>query len=445
MKSHALKLNRRTFLRSAAAGAVCFPAIIPASARGADGHVAPSERIALAVIGLGGQGTRDMNEFLRFADVQIVALCDVDKGSTRYENQWLRGLGPAQDTVREFYGQRDGTGKATAPDGYTDFRELLAREDIDAVSIGTPDHWHALIAIAAANAGKDIYCQKPLARTIPQGRAMVNAVANNKCIFQCGSQRRSERECRETCEQVRNGYIGNLQRVELLLPGGHHNPGYAMGEAPMEVPEGFDYDLWLGPAPEAPYTHKRCHFTFRWNLDYSGGQVTDWGAHFIDMAHWGMDTELTGPIEVSGQGVWPNPTALWNTATEFHFTCTYANGVVLDVRSGGHQVAFIGDEGRVNLGGKVQRNDGKPFVGERKVRLYESHHQHRNFIDCVRSRKAVSTPVDVAHHSIVPAHLGNIAMLTGRTIKWDPDKEQVLDDPEANAMLHYPYRAPWTL
>ncbi|MCP4641540.1 MAG: Gfo/Idh/MocA family oxidoreductase [bacterium] len=443
MKKRKSGLSRRTFLGTAAA-AVGVPAIIPASARGADGHVAPSERTTMAVVGLGGQGTRDMHDFLRMRDVQMVALCDVDQGSTRYENEWLRGLAPAQEAVGKHYADRDGA-ENSVPDGYADFRDVLARDDIDAVSIGTPDHWHALIAVAAAKAGKDVYCQKPLARTIPEGRAIVEAVRENDSVFQCGSQRRSEQACRKTCEQVRNGAVGRLKRVDVLLPGGHHNPGYAMGDDPMPVPEGFDYNAWLGPAPEAAYTHKRCHFTFRWNLDYSGGQVTDWGAHFIDMAHWGMGTEGTGPVEISGEGEWPDPKALWNTATAFHFTLTYANGVVVDVRSGGHQVTFIGDEGRVNLGGKVERDDGQEFDGERKVKLYRSVHQHRNFVECVKSREQTSTPVDVAHHSIAPSHLANIAMLTGRTIKWDPDKEQILNDAEANAMLSYPHRAPWTL
>jgi predicted dehydrogenase len=447
MKKSASTLSRRQFLRRSAAlgAAVGFPTIIPASARGADGHVAPSNRVTMAVIGLGGQGTRDMNDFLRFDDVQMVALCDVDAGSTRYEQGWLRGLAPAQDAVNKHYAESLGIAHSKGCDGYADFREVLARDDIDAVSIGTPDHWHALIAIAAAKAGKDIYCQKPLARTIPEGRAMVKAVADNGRIFQCGSQRRSNADCRKTCEQVRNGYIGKLQRVEVQLPGGHHNPGYTMGEEPMPVPDGFDYDRWLGPAPDAPYTHKRCHFTFRWNLDYSGGQITDWGAHFVDMAHWGMDTELTGPVKVSGEGEYPDPKALWNTATAFEFECTYANGVTMHVQSGGHGVTFHGDEGHVGLGGKVERKDGRPFEGEDKLRLYESFNQHRNFIDCVKSREPTSTPVDVAHHSIAPSHLANIAMLTGRTITWDPEKEVILNDPEANDMLNRSYRTPWAL
>ena len=439
------RMNRRSFLTHSAAAAFLAPTIIPASARGADGHTAPSERITMAVIGLGGQGTRDMNEFLRFKDVQIVALCDVDAGSTNYENGWLRGLAPAQQEVQRYYAEQYKRPSTEAPAGYRDFRDVLARADIDAVAIGTPDHWHALIAIAAAKAGKDMYCQKPLARTIPEGRAMVTAVHENKRIFQCGSQRRSEFACRKTCEAVRNGAIGKLQRVEVLLPGGHHNPGFAMGEEPMPVPESLDYDLWLGPTPQAPYTHKRCHFTFRWNLNYSGGQVTDWGAHFIDMAHWGMDTELTGPVKVSGKGVFPDRNKLWNTATAFDFTCEYANGVVLHVKDGGHQVTFIGDEGQVNLGGKIERKDGASGKVDKKVRLYQSLHQHRNFIDCVKSREAASTPCEVAHHSIAPAHLANIAMLTGRTLQWDPEKEEILNDAEANAMLQYPYRAPWTL
>ncbi len=440
-------LNRRQFIRHAtAAGAAAgIPTIIPASARGADGHAAPSERITMGVIGLGGQGTRDMLEFLRMRDVQMVALCDVDAGSTRYENGWHRGLAPAMDEVSKWYSEHKPEGGYKGCKGYADFRELLARDDIDAVSIGTPDHWHALIAIAAANAGKDIYCQKPLTRTIPEGRAMVEAMKRNERIFQCGSQRRSQADCRRTCEQVRNGHIGKLKRVEVRLPGGHHNPGYNMGDEPMPVPEGFDYDFWLGPAPNAPYTHKRCHFTFRWNLDYSGGQVTDWGAHFIDMAHWGMNTELTGPVKVTGKGEFPDTKALWNTATAFQFQCTYANGVVLNVESGDHGVEFFGDEGHVRLGGKVERNDGKPFEGETKIKLYRSFHQHRNLIECIKSREPASTPADVAHHSIAPAHLGNIAMLTGRTIAWDPDKEAIVGDKGANDLLNRTYRAPWLL
>jgi predicted dehydrogenase len=438
-------INRRCFLKKAAA-ASGFPLVVSPSVLGVGKTTAPSERITMASIGLGGQGTRDMNAFLRMDDVQIVALCDVDEGSTNYEQGWLRGLAPAKAEVEKQYADAMGKGDYKGCDGYNDFRELLARDDIDAVTIGTPDHWHALIAIQAAKAGKDMYCQKPLARTIEEGRAMVTAVEKNKRVFQCGSQRRSDYECRRACEAVRNGAVGKLHTVEVGLPGGHTNPGFSMSDDPMPVPEGFDYNTWLGPAPVAPYTHKRCHWTFRWNLDYSGGQVTDWGAHFIDMAHWGMDTERTGPISVEGKGHFPPRENLWNTAESFKFTCEYKGGVTMNISNDTHGVKFIGDEGYVQLDGIVHRDDGEKVTAkDLPIKLYKSKNQYRNLIDCIRSRKTTAAPVDVAHHSIAPAHLGNIAMLTGRKIVWNPKKEHIKDDKEANAMLSRNYRAPWKL
>jgi len=442
------RLSRRKFL--AATAAAVFPTFIPASALGKDGHVAPSERIVVGQIGLGGQGARDMNAFLRIPEVQVVALCDVDAGSANYENQWHRGLAPAMDAVTKHYTDEK---RASDCQGYNDFRELLAREDIDAVGVGTPDHWHALMVVAAAKAGKDIYCQKPLARTIPEGRAMVRAIRENKRVFQCGSQRRSEAQCRRSCEAVRNKLIGKLQRVEVRLPGGHSNPGYQMGNDPMPVPDGFDYDKWLGPAPDAPYTHKRCHFTFRWNLDYSGGQMTDWGAHFVDMAHWGMgvggvgDAEQ-GPVEIEGAGTFPPRENLWNTATEFKLRYRYASGVELTLESGAHGVTFIGDQGRVGLDAKVQRDDGevvRPTRSNCPIQLYESRHHYRDFVHAVKERRDPAAPIDVAHTSIAPSHLGNIAMMLGRTLHWDPVAERFQGDDVANAMLQRTYREPWTL
>ena len=438
-------INRRQFIKRSTL-AIAAPTILPAATLGRAGHTAPNDRVNVGVVGLGGQGTRDMQEFLRYDKSQVTALCDVDSGSTNYEQGWLRGLAPAQEDVKKYYSEQQGSSHSGAA-GYEDFRELLEHKDLDAVAISTPDHWHALIAIAAANAGKDVYCQKPLARTIPEGRAMVNAVQANKVVFQCGSQRRSNVGCRMACESVRSGYIGKLERVDAILPKGHNVAGYTMGTEPMPVPESLNYDLWLGPTPYEPYTHKRCHFTFRWNLNYSGGQLTDWGAHFIDMAHWGMDTEHTGPVTIEGSGLYPPKDDLWNTAKEFDCTATYANGLTLKIASGDRiGVTFHGSEGTVTLDGKVKRHDGeKPSRKGKRVKLYRSHQQHQNFIDCCISREPTSTPVDVAHHSIAPAHLANIAMMTGEKLQWDPDKEQFTNSDEANALLQYPYRAPWVL
>lgn len=393
----------------------------------------------MGCIGLGGRGTVDMQTFLGLKDVQIVALCDVDAGSNRYEDNWVRGLAHSMQVVEGKYG---------APvQGYSDFRDLLSRNDIDAVCIASPDHWHAAMTVAAAAAGKDVYCEKPISITVAEGRAMVNAIERYNRIFQCGSQRRSSPRCRQSCELVRNGRIGKLHTVNVGLMGGFWlRKGRHETNEPEPIPEGFDYDLWLGPAPYAPYTYNRCHWNFRWNLDYAGGMVTDWGAHMIDMAHWGMGTELTGPVEVEGQGNFPPYTDLYNTAMEFEFTCTYANGVKLIVKSGGGGVRFEGTDGWVNLEGKTNPSGLRDTIlSPGEVRLYVSENHHQNFINSVKSRQPTAAPVEVAHRSITPAHLGNIAMRLGRKIRWNPQAETIENDEQASRLLCRPYRAPWTM
>jgi len=445
-------ITRRSFLKhsASAAGAASVaavsPIIVSSSAFGADAKVAPSNRIAMGCIGLGGRGTVTLRQFLKRPDVQIVALCDVDAGSRNYEAGWYRGLAPARQIVEEHYAGEKRSGTHKGCDTYGDFRDLLARDDIDAVSIAAPDHWHALQVVAAARTGKDIYCEKPLSHNIVGGRAMVEAVARYGRVFQCGSQRRSDAGWRRACELIRNGRIGKLHTIRVNLMGGHWHRGSYRPQQPMPVPEGFDYDMWLGPAPWAPYTHNRCHWNFRWNYDYSGGQVTDWGAHFIDMAHWGMGTELGGPVEVEGHGEFPVDGALWNTATSFHFECAYADGMRMIVKSGGGSVRFEGTEGWIEPPGKTHpASIAKSEIRPDEMHLYKSKDHHGNFVDCVKTRKPTAAPAEVAHRSISVAHLGNIAMLTGRKIRWDPDKEQIINDPGANALLGRAYREPWIL
>jgi len=446
--SASTRSTRRDFLRGAlaAGSAVAAPYLIPGSALGAEDAPAPSERITMGCIGLGGRGTVDMNSFLGRDTAQIVALCDVDAGSTRYEDAWLRGLAPAKETVEKHYAARKPSGSFSGIDGYNDFRDVLARDDIDTVCIATPDHWHAPIAVAAAKAGKDIYCEKPLSLTIADGRAMVDAVSRYDRVFQCGSQRRSDAGCRRTCELVRNGRIGELHTVRVGLPGGHWIRSNAKKTfEPEPVPEGFDYDLWLGPAPWAPYIFNRCHWNFRWNLDYSGGNVTDWGAHMIDMAHWGMGRDESGPIAVEGKGTFPPSTDLWNAATGFEFTCTYDDGVKMIVKSGG-PTRFEGTEGSVDLGGKTDPPElADTVIGHDEIHLYESDSQHSNFLECVKSRERTAAPVEVAHRSISVAHLGNIAMRIGRPIRWNPEKEEILNDEEASRLLSRAKRSPWAV
>ena len=447
--------SRRSFLKAAAATAVGtagFPYVVQAAALGRDGKVAPSNRITMAFIGTGNQGTNDMRVFLGDERVQVVAVCDVNKESAGYWDGALGGREPAKLWVEQAYADQKASGTYKGCDTYADFREVLARKDIDAVEVATPDHWHALVAISAAQAGKDIYCQKPLGLTIADGRAMSNAVHKYKRIFQTGSQQRSDKNFRRACELVRNGRIGKLQTVRCGLPGGRPDYGRTGDrKKPEPVPAGFDYETWLGPAPHAEYAPARCFVNFRWIYDYSGGQVTDWGGHHPDCAQWGMGTETTGPIEIRNPKAEFPPDPLWNTATEYYFEAIYKNGVKMIISNkerGG--VTWQGtdgwvwaDRGQHDASSKAILNS---VIGPNEIHLYQSDNHYRNFIDCVIARKEPIAPVEVAHRSITICHLGNIAMRLGRnTLKWDPDKEHILGDPEASKMLSRPYRAPWKL
>ena len=441
--SKTVKLTRRNFL-SLTAPAVMAPLIVPASVLGLTERPAPSERIVVGCIGLGGQGDRDMAGLMNDPRVQVVAICDCDRGSTNYERGWHRGLAPAKAKIEAHYAQhaRGGTYKGVYETG--DFRELLARGDIDAVTCSTPDHWHAAVVVAAAKAGKDIYCQKPLSLTVEDGRAMVRAVRRYNRVFQCGSQRRSDSRCRHACELVRNGRIGKLQTVLVGLPGGHSNPRQGRSPEIMPVPKALDYQTWLGPAPYAPYTLDRCHWTYRWNLDYSGGQLTDWGAHFIDMAHWGMGTESTGPVEIEGKGTFPSGSDVWNAPTAFHIECLYADGVKMIITNQGGGVKFVGTEGIITLSNAEPKSIWESQIGPEEIHLYRSDNHYGNFIDCVINRKPTAAPVDVAHRSITPAHLGGIAITLNRKLRWDPQHEKFSGDSQATRMLARSYRAPWS-
>jgi predicted dehydrogenase len=446
--------SRRHFLKSStcAAGILAsFPDIVPATLLGGEGAVRPNSRVALGVIGTGNQGTNDMRAFLGDRRVQVVAVCDVNREGPGYWDGAVAGRDPARRMVESHYAgqQPAGTYRGCLASG--DFREVLGRKDIDAVLVATPDHWHALLVVEAAKAGKDIYCQKPLSLTIAEGRSMADAVRKYGRILQTGSQQRSDPNFRRACEWVRNGQIGKLHTVLCGLPGGWPDFGKtAHRKAPEPVPEGFDYNFWLGPAPDAPYCPARVGVNFRWIRDYSGGQVTDWGGHHPDCGQWGMGTELTGPVQIkNARGVFP-PDPLYNTATEFSFECHYANGVKLVISNklkGG--VTFQGSEGWVWANRGVHDAHPKTIMefepGPNDIQLYRSENHYRNFIDCVLSRKEPIAPCEVAHRSITLSHLGNIAMLLGRDLRWDPEKERFIDDDSANAMRQRPYRAPWKL
>jgi len=437
-------ISRRAFLKSASIG-VAVPYIISSSALGGDVRPAPSNRLTLGLIGLGSMGLRHVKGFLQEDDCRIVAVCDVDAGR----------LKAAAREVNKHYSNEDCS-------LYRDFREIISNDEIDALCIAVPDHWHSIPAIEGIRAGKDIYGEKPLALTISEGRAMVEAVHRYNCVWQTGSWQRSTAHFRFGCELVRNQRIGTLRRVDVGMGGGF-NPGGGQPTvnrigpgAVMPVPEGFDYEMWLGPAPRAEYTEKRCHWNFRWNMDYAGGQVTDWGGHHIDIAHWGMDCDETGPVKVAGVGVFPED-GLWNAAYDYDFECTYENGVRLRVASNNHcpqGVRFIGDKGWVHITrSKLDANPKsllKEKIGPEEIHLARPAGDHRqghrrDFLDCVKTRAQTITPVDIGHRSATVAHLGNIAMVLGREIRWDPEREQIINDPEAGRMLGRSMRSPWCI
>lgn len=408
--------------------AAAAPYIVPASARGADGTVAPGGRIVMAGIGIGGQGRHDLINFMTHDDVQFVAVCDVD----------AQRLDIARKIVNERYGNED---CATC----RDFREVLARDDIDAVLIATPDHWHALLALAAVRAGKDVYCEKPISVTIAEGRAVAEAVKRYGAVYQTGTQRRCIPAFAYPVQVARSGRLGRIHTVHTYLGAG---PSCG-AEPPQPVPEGFDYDMWLGPAPAEPYTPKRCHGSFRWIYDYSGGKLTDIGAHFNDLAQWGIDMESTGPIAYDGHATFPED-GLWDTPMYYSVVCRYANGIRLimhDVEP--RAVRFEGENGWISVddSGLVLADPASLLEGATfKQQQYDVMYGHqRNFLDCVKTRGLPIANAEVAHRSTTVCHAGNICLRLGRRLAWDPVQERFVNDDEANRMLSRAMRAPWQL
>jgi predicted dehydrogenase len=426
-------IDRRRFLKSAAgiaAGAMAFPYVVSSSALGKAGNVAASDRIVMGCIGMGGMGIGDMRGFLGKKEVQVVAVCDVDKSQRD----------KAKKNVDEKYKNNDCR-------TYLDFREVIARDDIDALSLALPDHWHSIPAVMGARAGKDIHAQKPLARTIREGRAMCDAVRRYGIVWQTGSQQRSEGNFHRACELVRNGRIGKVQRVEVGLPTG----GGSDNKPVQPEPEGVDWNFWLGPAPWVPY-RGILHWNWRWMMDYSGGQLTDWAGHHIDIAHWGLDLERTGPVEIEGRGVYPKD-GIYDVPMEYKFTCKYANGIVMTVannRQIPQGTKWYGESGKwiYVKRGKLEANPPsvlKEVIGPDEDKLYESRDHRQNFLDCIKSRKETIAPAEVGHRSISVGLLGEIAMLTERRLRWDPDREVFVNDEQANRMLSRPMRSPWHL
>ena len=431
------KSSRREFVKRSAkvvAGAIILPRIIPSSAFGRGGNIPPSDRIVIGAIGTGSQGMSNMRDFLELRNaVQFVSVCDVD----------ALHLEKAKQTV-------DTANKNSDCRTYDDYREFLEKEKLDAVSIALPDHWHGIIYSAAADKKINVYGEKPICRTINDGQAIVSAVKKNNIIWQTGSWQRSQPHFHHGAELAINGRAGKIKYIEVGLPDG----GKGIGTPPVkDVPPQLNWEMWLGPALKVPY-RGISHWDWRWILDYSGGQLTDWAGHHIDIANWGAGLEHTGPVEISGAGVYPLD-GIYNVPVEYDFLCRYANGIEMRVANAarlplGMGTTWHGDLGwiHVDRGERISASDPKileEVIGENEIRLYKSDNHWQNFVDCVRSGKQAIAPVEVAYRAVSVALLGEIAMTTGQTIKWDPDKEEISGNPMASRLLSRPYRQPWTL
>ena len=433
------RYNRRGFLKKSAAlavGTVGFPYLVRSSALGRMGTVAPSNKIVMGAIGVGGMGTGNMRSFLNKSEVQLVAVCDVDDS---------RSMAAKRDIDK-----KNGNSDCAT---YRDFHELIARGDIDAVCHAVPDHWHALVAIACARAGIDMYGEKPLARTIHESRAICDAVKRYGIVWQTGSWQRSVENFHRACELVINGRIGKVGYAEVGLRDG--NPT-TQTRPIIPVPDYFDWNMWLGSAPWRPYQdfgRGNCHYDWRWIMDYSGGQLTDWAGHHIDIAHWGLGLDRSGPIEVEGKGEYPRE-GTWNVPYAYDILCKYAGGLEIRIANPaklpkGMGVVWYGQNGwiHVNRSGLWASDPAilKEEIGPGEKHLYYSRDHRGNFVDCVKSRKETITPADIAHRSISVALLGEIAMLTQKKLQWNPQTEQFINNDEASRYLGRPYRNGWHL
>lgn len=423
------KFTRREFLQTSTLVGLAAPFLLPSSVWSAD--TKPNDRITMGFVGVGTQGRYLLGGFLGDKQTQVLAVSDVD--TTRRE--------ASRKTVDEHYSKASGSEYKGCTE-YKDFRELIARKDIDAVCIATPDHWHAYVAVAAAKAGKDIYCEKPLSLTIREARAMVRAARENQRVFQTGSMQRSSSEFHKACELVRNGRIGKVKQVLVDV-----GPPSVWCDLPEEAMEpGLDWDMWLGPSPTRPYNsvlsprgvHK--HFpNWRNYREYSGGMMTDWGAHHFDIAQWGLGMDESGPVEVIPPS---DPKATKGVRY------IYANGVEV-IHGDGGGVTFIGTEGKIFVNrGKFKAEPeslAEAPIPANGVHLYKSSNHLQDFLTCIRSRQRPICDVEVGCRSVTVCHLGNLAYWNHRRLKWDPAKEQFIDDPEANSWLDRPKRGAWTV
>ena len=439
------QLSRRGFLRRAgtlAAGGAAFPYIVPASALGLDGATAPSNRITIGSIATGGQARGVLGGALQQKDTQALAVCDINQ----------RNLAQGKNMVDGFYENKDCK-------TYHDFRELLARDDIDAVIIAPPDHWHAIPCITAANAGKDIYCEKPLTHDLAEGRAVVDAVKRNGVVFQTGSMQRAGGQFKQACALVRNGYLGKIHHINVGLPDGDHE---VMATDFPPPPDWLDYEFYVGPAQWVPYHKDRLDWNWRWWMGFGGSQMMDWIGHHGDIAHMGMDWDHTGPRKIAPL-LWelPGKSNLYDAPKQYKFTATYEGGVTMTVGSmqsmpevyrqcGDTGTQWFGEDGQwvfVCRGGMKTHPESLAEVtfGGGDFRFREERNHMRDWLDCIKTRKRPLAHAEAGHRSASIGHLGKIACTLGQTLEWDPETETFANSTMANRMLGRPCRGEWTL
>ena len=442
--------NKRAFLKTTAASATILvaPTIIPARALGADDKAAPSNRITVGMIGVGRQALAfNLPYFVSQPDCEVIALCDADR--------WR--LDVTEERTASYYGEKKNRcPKIPKCPRYTDFREVLARSDVDAVMITTPDHWHVPMSVLAVEAGKDVSCEKPLTRSIAEGRLLSDLVTKHKRVFRTDSEFRAVKQFHRAVELVRNGRIGKLHTIRTTVPMGEaHSPPFVA----MPLPDELNYDLWQGPAPVRPYTERRVHpikgyerpgwFNIR---DYCHGNIQNWTAHLNDIAQWGNNTDRGGPVEMEAHGKFPPPGSLWDACYEFEFTCTYTNGVKLICRTDtcAPSARFEGEEGwiQANFGGVPLVAEPKSML-DSKIGPNELHlpliHKKRDFLNAVKTGGATLEDAEVGHRTCTLGHIALISILLNRKLKWDPVKEEFLDD-EADKMRALPAgRSSWAL
>lgn len=427
-------VSRRSFLKSssAAAAAVAAAQIVPSRVLGAD---APSKQVAFGFVGVGGMGMSNIERVLKLRDkgARIVAVCDVDR------------IVAAKAAKKVDAGQGD-TGCAAVGD----FREITRRKDLDAIVVSTPDHWHVLPALDAIRNGKDVFVEKPLTHSIREGQVLVAELRKHGRVGQTGTMQRSDASFRYVAGIIAKGHLGKIDHIDILIPANNKYVGATW--TPEPVPEGLDYDFWIGPAPWAPYTSQRTHYQFRYIMDYAGGQTTNWGAHYIDIAQWALGMDESGPVGVEGFGEFPS-SGLFTAPTRVDFTATYAGGVRLRVRTRTDgvydgNVKFFGSKGWIDVSrSKLKASDEALLkIDGGAGKGGDSGNAHMaNFLDCIRSRAKPVADLAIGHRTTTVCNLGNIAMLLRRPLKWNPAREAFEGDLQAARMMSRAYRGPWAL